>query len=1024
MQFERQARPKISETMSRISASERAEEIPTAIIVLYTVLLTYLLVLLSRATNVHSRFGLAFTGVVELACSSIMSFSVMALLGFSDRREGNRDGEANVPYYILPFVILIVGVENMSAIVKAVYGVPVSFSVPDRVGLGLAKVGPSMLFTSLSDIGILAVIGGVIKLRPVRDFCIFASILIVVHFWMLITFFLTVLSIDCQRLELDDLLRQISEFPKKSSHEVEEKENLHGHGEPISKRSRGRSGSATSEYMNSTWIMQARKAWRARTARGGSLIMLLTLLTGLYYANESRDVRAGLEHLRYSSRDPSPVDVVSAAVAGQMGTGVFQNASFGERAVFRILPGIRILLPSLGQAVAPGELVASLPSVSRPRLPQFDPVFRLVKIVILPQCLTAFVVWLILLYLLKDADLLDAQRNKKYAGEAADTADAAESELPDDTEPVAPARLAIQVSSRTVVSAETDIIRATAAQDCNIALAITAMGQAMVFRPLEDKTLPNIVRSTLTTSNIRNGALTGDGRFACLADGSANLMFLDISSPDAPALVGRSTLVLPSGVRMVDLMVEETRPSTGNEELVKLQACAIFSDGSVWTTDCSDQAGQGVRVIDPAGMVVFCRFLRSAEMPNALIISSSTEAVIWRTKTKDDGDEWKRIFAYKSAFSSANVTSATVFRACDADYVALGNSKGFLSVYAIESSACVWTGPMSPSCGSIPVYHLTSKIMPSACCPQCSVRRSTALCIVGSNVHKVSTLRFELHNEARDDCTCPTPPRQSSVGKPSDHLLSVPTKRPAPRRGSRTFAVSATSTGRLSPSSSPVNSGASRDGRLAELLDQGSITYNTVDVAFDERRDSPGQVDDDASITWTNTDATERPMHRGAFAVLGRHEIMILLQKQTAIADKRRDGQWQLIIADSLSSGPADDLEFPLNIKPSTSDRREVESEDRSLNNHRAHRLAQLNKRQDVVDVNGDETHHHLLAFSCVQSCVEHEDFCLFITGNWVRCYSIRGSPPLAQTTTRVARRPTAFHTAPLATPKFVSLRR
>jgi hypothetical protein len=477
-------------------------------------------------------------------------------------------------------------------------------------------------------------------------------------------------------------------------------------------------------------------------------------------------------------------------------------------------------------------------------------------------------------------------------------------------------------------------------------------------------------------------------------------------------------------VQIVDLVIEETRPSTGDEELAKLQACAIFSDGAVWTTGCSDRVSKGVRVVDPAEMVFFCRFLRSAEMPNALIISSSTEAVIWRAKTKADGDTWKRIFAYKSAFSSANVTSATVFRACDADYVALGNSKGFLSIYAIETSACVWTGPMSPSCGSIPVNHLTCKIMPSACCPQCSVRRSTTLRIVGSNLHTVSTLRFDLRNEAHDDCTCPSPPRQSSAGKPSDHLLLVPIKRPTPRRGSRTFAGSANLTGRLSPSSSPVNSGASRDGRVTELSDQASITYNTVEVAYGDCRDSPGHVDDDASILWTRIDATERPMHRGAFAVLGRHEIMLLLRKQTAIADKRLDGQWQLIIADALSAGPADDLELPLHVKPSIPSHLKAESEDRPLNNYRAQRLAQLNKRQDEADANGDETSHHLLAFSCVQSCVEHEDFCLFITGNWVRCYSIRGSLQLAQTTDRVARRSTAFHTAPLATPKFVSLRR
>ncbi len=91
---------------------------------------------------------------------------------------------------------------------RAVHSIPVSASVPDRIGLGLAKVGPRLFMTSVTDILILATVGFAINLRPVREFCTFACVLIFVDWWMLHTFFLTVLSIDCQRLELADLLQQ------------------------------------------------------------------------------------------------------------------------------------------------------------------------------------------------------------------------------------------------------------------------------------------------------------------------------------------------------------------------------------------------------------------------------------------------------------------------------------------------------------------------------------------------------------------------------------------------------------------------------------------------------------------------------------------------------------------------------------------------------------------------------------------------------------------------------------------------
>lgn len=68
----------------------------------------------------HSRFGIAFTGVVQVLCSAVMSFSVMAFLGFGwgDATNRNVYGETVVPYYLMPLVILIVGVENMATLVS------------------------------------------------------------------------------------------------------------------------------------------------------------------------------------------------------------------------------------------------------------------------------------------------------------------------------------------------------------------------------------------------------------------------------------------------------------------------------------------------------------------------------------------------------------------------------------------------------------------------------------------------------------------------------------------------------------------------------------------------------------------------------------------------------------------------------------------------------------------------------------------------------------------------------------------
>ena len=74
----------------------------------------------------HSRFGIAFTGVIQVLCSAVMSFSVMAFLGFGwgDTATRNAHGETVVPYYLMPLVILIVGVENMATLVSCQAGTP------------------------------------------------------------------------------------------------------------------------------------------------------------------------------------------------------------------------------------------------------------------------------------------------------------------------------------------------------------------------------------------------------------------------------------------------------------------------------------------------------------------------------------------------------------------------------------------------------------------------------------------------------------------------------------------------------------------------------------------------------------------------------------------------------------------------------------------------------------------------------------------------------------------------------------
>ena len=90
----------------------------------------------------------------------------------------------------------------------------------------------------------------------------------------------------------------------------------------------------------------------------------------------------------------------------------------GRSAVHVLIPPASILiLPKQGHKMLPADIrKLSLPT-SRVLLPRLKPLFYAFRVIVLPQAMTAAALYFLLLYLLKDADLLDAQRNRLGRGE-------------------------------------------------------------------------------------------------------------------------------------------------------------------------------------------------------------------------------------------------------------------------------------------------------------------------------------------------------------------------------------------------------------------------------------------------------------------------------------------------------------------------------------------------------------------------------------------------------------------------------
>lgn len=149
-------------------------------------------------------------------------------------------------------------------------------------------------------------------------------------------------------------------------------------------------------------------------------------MTGVYYINESHQKDRLMTALGYGLAKANSLDLtdlyhspaastISAPTHLPSHIRNIWNALNPHHHRFvdiHLLPTLAYIMPSADIKVKPSQLIGSLKALRRPLLPRIKPIFYLLKIVVLPQLLTAFILWLILRFLLKDAELLEAQRER------------------------------------------------------------------------------------------------------------------------------------------------------------------------------------------------------------------------------------------------------------------------------------------------------------------------------------------------------------------------------------------------------------------------------------------------------------------------------------------------------------------------------------------------------------------------------------------------------------------------------------
>ncbi|KAI1784226.1 sterol-sensing domain of SREBP cleavage-activation-domain-containing protein [Ganoderma leucocontextum] len=362
--------------------------------VTYTVFGVYCFWLFHRMTMVHSRIGLAFTGLVEIVVSTITSVSVCALVGFR---------VTMVPWELFPIIVVFIGVENMYSIVDAVVKTSITLPVKERIAQGLSRAGTSNTLKVVSYNTILGVLA-VLSTGAIRQFCAFSIVVLVAHWFLVHTFFVTVLSIDIQRLELDELLRQgtslapaVIDDPRKTT----------------ARQSRTKLGS--------TWST-VQSLVRGRPAKNISLFLLLAITGALWYTTSPQAVGSKPAGKPAATRHPLAQlsrgqNMTPGSVSPAQRVWQILNPAGDPLIHIRIeSPTILVLGDRTDTAASDDTTVdADKPSL-RPRVSRYwtrtvRPIIWLLKIFVMPITGTTMLLYGLLLYLLKDAELLEAQRH-------------------------------------------------------------------------------------------------------------------------------------------------------------------------------------------------------------------------------------------------------------------------------------------------------------------------------------------------------------------------------------------------------------------------------------------------------------------------------------------------------------------------------------------------------------------------------------------------------------------------------------
>lgn len=126
----------------------------------YVLALAYVWAVMAKVDVVKSKFGLGFSALVACASSLFMSVGLWDKAGFDTML---------VPWEVLPFLVIALGVENVLVLTNAVLGTSLDLAVKERVGRGIEGVRGRLGATIAGEMAVLFA-GSLIEIRALQVF--------------------------------------------------------------------------------------------------------------------------------------------------------------------------------------------------------------------------------------------------------------------------------------------------------------------------------------------------------------------------------------------------------------------------------------------------------------------------------------------------------------------------------------------------------------------------------------------------------------------------------------------------------------------------------------------------------------------------------------------------------------------------------------------------------------------------------------------------------------------------------------